>query len=152
LGVNERCITTLSWARLERDVEGEGGVKSPFPMEVIWESAGGAEGARSQEYHDAEIVCFQETGRVYLIQFDAAHSSMVATREGENSVRQCSPVGIPAQVVDMMAPREPCADLTREASSWPTVFAGCRTRSYKLSCIVVRTGWVERKLAARNCY
>jgi hypothetical protein len=35
---------TLSWVRLERDEE-VGGVKRLFPVEVLWDSTGGAKGA-----------------------------------------------------------------------------------------------------------
>jgi hypothetical protein len=74
---------------------------------------------------------------------DATYCTVVATREGERSVQQGLSVEIPAdvsQVVDRMTPGESCADPTRGSSSWPTLGADCRARSYKLPCVVVRTG------------
>jgi hypothetical protein len=42
----------------ERDEEGVGGVKSLFPVDLLWDSTDGAEGEWGPEHHDAEIVWF----------------------------------------------------------------------------------------------
>jgi hypothetical protein len=55
-----------------------------------------------------------------------------------------------SQVVDRMTPWEFCADATGGSSSWATLGADCRARSYKMPCVVARTGWVERKLTAKE--
>jgi hypothetical protein len=84
---------------------------------------------------------------------DATYCTMVATREGQRSLQQGLSVEIPAdvlQVVDRMTPGESCAAPTRGSSSWPTLGANYRDRSYKLPCVVVRTEWVERKPTAKD--
>jgi hypothetical protein len=68
-------------------------------------------------------------------------------------VQQGLPLGIPvdvSQVVDRMTSGDPCADPTKGSSSWPTLGADCRARSYKLPCVLARTGWVERKMTAKD--
>jgi hypothetical protein len=78
----------------------------------------------------------------------ATYCTTVATREGESIVQQGLPVGIPAdlsQVVDRMTSGEPCADPTKGSSSWPTLGADCRTRV--INC---RAYWCEQVGSKEN--